>query len=150
MRHRSPSRGADSDIDLAGRVEAALTAEPDVVVAYLFGSVARGSLGPRSDVDIAVLLADGSDSFERRLDLSADLAAVTAPRPVDVVVLNEAPVALAYRVLRDGRLLLSRDDRVRIRHWTQTVDRYLDMADMRRVLEEGQRVRLREGSYGRR
>src|SRR5580765_153196 len=93
---RAPGKGGT---DLPERLKAALTAEPDVIVADLFGSAARGSLGPHSDVDIAVLLRDGRDPFERRLDLSADLAAVTVPRRVDVIVLNEAPVALAYRVL---------------------------------------------------
>lgn len=45
----------------------------------------------------------------------------------DVLVLNDAPVALAYRVLRDGRRLIVNDEVARVAHWVRTVDRYLDM-----------------------
>lgn len=46
---------------------------------------------------------------------------------VDVVILNEAPVALAYRVVREGEVVFCRDERGRIEHWATVVDRYLDM-----------------------
>ncbi len=42
-------------LDEAGLV-AFLATQPDVVAAYLFGSLAHGCATPRSDVDIAVLL----------------------------------------------------------------------------------------------
>ena len=67
----------------------------------------------------------------------------------DVVLLNQAPVALGYRVLRDGHLLLSRDDRARVRFYVRTVDRYPDMAPMRRTLKAGMRHRMAEGRFGR-
>lgn len=126
-----------------------LDAYPDVLVAYLFGSVARGEAGPLSDIDIAVLLREGEDPLDRRLALMADLAEATGIEHVDVVILNEAPVTLAYRVLRDGRLLLSRDERARIGHRARTVDRYLDMEPFRRVQAEGLRDRMSEGRFGR-
>ncbi len=79
----------------------------DVVAAYLFGSVARGTHGPGSDVDIAVLLERPPPrTFEGLpLDLEARLEKVLG-RPVQLVVLNDAPPDLVHRVLRDGRLLL--------------------------------------------
>jgi hypothetical protein len=39
---------------------------------------------------------------------------------VDVVLLNEGPPTLACRVLRDGRLLLSKDEPARLDHWVRT------------------------------
>ena len=141
--------------DLEARIVRALERHPEVLVAYLFGSRARGTDRRGSDVDVAVLLREDDDAradaeaLDRRLALIADLSAATGTDGVDVVVLNEAPVALAYRVLRDGRLLVSRDDRARIEHWVRTVDRYIDMAPFRRVQEEGLRHRLREGRFGR-
>ena len=49
----------EADADLVDPLRRSLEADPDVVFAYLFGSQARGEAGPRSDVDIAVLLRDG-------------------------------------------------------------------------------------------
>ncbi len=137
-------------LDLEGRLRAALQRQPDVLVAYLFGSRTRGSAGALSDVDVAVLLRDdASRDLARRLALIRDLAAASGRDDVDLVILNEAPVSLAYRVLREGRLLLSRDEVARVRHRARTVDRYLDMEPFRRIHEQGLRRRLEKGSFGR-
>jgi uncharacterized protein YutE (UPF0331/DUF86 family)/predicted nucleotidyltransferase len=108
------------DDNLVVKLRERLSTESDVLVAYLFGSRARGVAGPLSDVDVAVLLDDG-DSFQRRLDLIAAVAEVTGGVAADVVVLNEAPVALGYRVVRDGVLVHSRDEVARIRYFARTV-----------------------------
>ncbi|MGH3870086.1 MAG: type VII toxin-antitoxin system MntA family adenylyltransferase antitoxin [Pseudonocardiaceae bacterium] len=139
---------APSTPDLTERVRRLLDGEPGVLVAYLYGSHARSRVGPLSDVDVAVLLDD--DNEERRLELTAAITHAVAPARADVVVLNDAPLPLAYRVLRDGTVLVSHDDRARVEHWVRTVDRYLDMAPARRALAAGTRNRLREGRFGRR
>jgi predicted nucleotidyltransferase len=95
-------------------------------------------------VDVAVLLDESADLHRRRLDLMA-----TPGANVDLVILNDAPPALAYRVLRDGVVLVCHDNRARVEHWAQTVDRYLDTAPMRRTLEDGLRHRIAEGRFGR-
>lgn len=131
---------------LRGRLEG----ESDVLVAYLFGSEARGTSGPLSDVDVAILLRDDGDLHGRHLELIEVVATVVGSERADVVLLNEAPVTLGYRVLRDNHLLYCRDERARIRHWVTTVDRYLDMEPMRRIFAEGLRHRIAEGRFGRR
>lgn len=136
--------------ELEDRLRAALERQPEVLVAYLFGSAARGRPGPLSDVDVAVLLAEDSDRTGRRLDLIGDLAAAAGTDEVDLVVLNEAPNELAFRVIRDGRVLLCRDERARVRHRVRTILEYLDLEPLRRALAEGLRRRLAEGTYGRR
>lgn len=134
--------------DAVGRVARALRNEADVLAAYVFGSVARGTAGPTSDLDVAVLLG-GVPTTARRLELIDAVAAAAGTDRVDVVVLDDAPPALAYRVLRDGQLLFSRDEPARIAHWVRTVDRYLDMEPMRRALSAGVSHRLEEGRFGR-
>lgn len=144
--------------ELAARLRERLQGEADVAVAYLFGSRARGDSGPLSDVDVAVLL-DGEATGRRELELRAVVEAAIAtdaarstgggPPRVDLVVLNDAPVSVAYRVLAQGMLLLSRDERARVAHWVDTVDRYLDMAPLRATLAEGLSHRLEEGRFGR-
>lgn len=133
---------------LSEALAARLAGEADVLVAYLFGSQARGTPTALSDVDVAVLLAPGW-SFDRHLELIDVIGEVVSPARADVVVLNNAPVALGYRVLRDGRPLVVNDESARVRHWVETVDRYLDMAPLRRTLERGLRHRLEEGRFGR-
>lgn len=136
--------------ELEDRLRAALERQPEVLVAYLFGSAARGRPGPLSDVDVAVLLAEDSDRTGRRLDLIGDLAAAAGTDEIDLVVLNDAPNELAFRVIRDGRVLLCRDERARVRHRVRTILEYLDLEPLRRALAEGLRRRLAEGTYGRR
>lgn len=135
--------------DLVRRLRERLEPEPDILFAYLFGSCARGSDGPLSDVDIAVMIADANDLHASHLALIAAVAGILGPQEVSVVILNNAPPALGFRVLKEGVLLLSRDEPNRIDHWVRTVDRYLDMEPFRRTLDEGLKHRLEEGRFGR-
>lgn len=151
--------GAQQPDELAARLRERLMGETDVAVAYLFGSRAHGDSGPLSDVDVAVLLLGGEAPGRRELELRAVIEGVIAtetvgstgggPPRVDLVILNDAPVSVAYRVLAQGTLLLSRDERARVAHWVDTVDRYLDMAPLRATLAEGLGHRLEEGRFGR-
>ena len=54
---RSREQSVDADAVRAALVET-LAAEPDIVAAYLFGSLAQGTPGPLSDVDVALLAGD--------------------------------------------------------------------------------------------
>jgi predicted nucleotidyltransferase len=79
---------------------------PDVRLAAVFGSVARGEERPGSDLDLALLL-DG-DSLPRRWEVEAALGR-EAGRETDFVYLNEAPPLLRFEIARDGVLLLERN-----------------------------------------
>ena len=64
--------------------------------------------------------------------------------PVQVVLLNDAPVDLVHRVLRDGELLLERDRAARIRFEVRARSLYFDLQPMlteyrRRVLARSAR-----------
>ncbi len=94
---------------IAETVRSELDVEPDIVAAYLYGSVARGDHRRDSDVDIALLL--GSDPPATLESLRLDVAARIRKQtrwPVQIVILNRAPCDLAHRVRRDGRLLIDR------------------------------------------
>lgn len=100
----------------------------ELVCAYVFGSVARGSALPTSDVDVAVLLRTiPEDPFDKLgLRLAGDLER-SIRCPVDVVVLNRAPVDLVHRVLRDGIIVLDRDPAARIRFEVSARNAYFDL-----------------------
>jgi uncharacterized protein len=95
---------------------------------YLYGSVARGTAGPDSDVDVGVLFTRNLPSTldSQPYDIEADLERVLG-RPVQVVELNRAPVDLRTRVLRDGRLLVDFDRSARIRFEVQTRNEAFDL-----------------------
>jgi predicted nucleotidyltransferase len=99
-----------------------------IVAVYLFGSVARGTAGPGSDVDVAVLYAEPPPvSLEGLpLDLEAKLERVLGEE-VQVVVLNRAAVDLVHRILLDGRLLVDRDPSVRIRFEIRARNEFFDL-----------------------
>ncbi|MBM4441230.1 MAG: nucleotidyltransferase domain-containing protein [Candidatus Rokubacteria bacterium] len=103
-----------------------LEAEPGVAYALLFGSTARGTSHAGSDVDVAVGLAATA-----RRDVSA-LGGLVARlesamgRSIDLVLLDEAPPALAYRVFRDGEVLIERDRRAFVARKVRAILDYLD------------------------
>jgi len=113
-------------------IKAFLSTQPDVVAAYLIGSLAEERATVHSDVDIAVLLAGGPDPLavgDRQLELMGELERF-ADREVDVVILNTAPPILQHQVLRHGRLLFERDRRARVEFEVQAGQIYADLKPM--------------------
>ncbi len=123
-----------------------------VVLAYLFGSHARGQAWAHSDVDVAVLLEDNDSDrcFDTRLEIIDGLMDLLRTDDVDVLILNQAPPALRYAVLRDGILLFCRDHRARIEFHLRTVNEYLDFKPIlkrheRAILEKARKGELLDG-----
>lgn len=131
------------DETLVSRLRESLQREPDVVFAYLFGSQGRGDAGARSDVDVAIFLDAGS-----RLGVLDVMAQIEGEgrRHLDVVILNTAPLTLAYETLK-GLLLFSRDEEARIAFETALTHRYLDRVGYMRRHLEAFADDLREGGF---
>jgi predicted nucleotidyltransferase len=130
--YRASAAERDRVVD---RLAAALGSDPTVAFAYLFGSIAEGD--PFHDVDVAVYLRDAprEGGTDHALEL-ADQLSGSIHLPVDVRIVNDAPVTFLYHVLR-GRLLASRDDDLLAQVFERTVCRYLDMAPLlRRATKE--------------
>jgi predicted nucleotidyltransferase len=81
---------------------------PNVRLATLFGSVARGDHGAESDIDLLVGLR--KDGMRERARLAERVESATG-RPVQIVVLADAldRPELVDGALRDGRVLIDRD-----------------------------------------
>ncbi len=141
--------------DLAERLErlaGSWAADGKVAAVYLFGSRARGSHRPRSDVDLAVVLGaslSAADRWRKRLELIGEANRELGTDAVDLVVLEEAPAVVAHRVLRDGRLFAERDPARRVAVAEQALRRYLDQAALRREVDRAMAERVREGRFGR-
>ena len=93
---------------LLDRLLAALRTQPNVRLAVLFGSVARGEEDAASDLDLLVEFR--RDGVGARAEAREQIEAAAGPR-VQLVGLAEAkasPLLLAD-ILRDGRVLVDRD-----------------------------------------
>ncbi len=118
--------------------EAVLTAlrerllqESTLAFAYVHGSFLTG--GPFHDVDLAVYSsAEGTSSLSYELRLEVELEQVLEEAgyllPVDVRLLNRAPLAFRYRVIREGLLLFSREETLRVDFETRAFSQYFDFA----------------------
>ncbi|HEU4419781.1 MAG TPA: HepT-like ribonuclease domain-containing protein [Planctomycetota bacterium] len=102
-----------------------LTADPRIAYAFVFGSCARGTQHVHSDLDLAIGCASSPCSVLEIGDLIGRLEAA-AGRPVDLILLDEAPPGLAYRVFRDGRILFERDPQALANRKERAILDYLD------------------------
>ena len=108
-------------------------AQPDVELAYVFGSLAKGSARSASDLDVAIQTRQPL-SAEQRLDMLEALAALTG-RPVDLVDVTHAGEPLLGEILTHGKRIKGTDN-----HHVRLVQRHIyDTEDflptVRRLME---------------
>lgn len=89
-----------ADQALVARLTTLLQSHEEVRAAYLFGSRARGSQGPGSDVDVAVAFASPASSWDE-VELQEQLAAQVGV-PVQVIDLARAGPHIVEAVQREG------------------------------------------------
>jgi len=100
----------------------------NIVLAYLFGSTIRGNTGRLSDVDIAILVNE--KSFEKKhldieLETLSEITLLIKKDKIDLILLNEAPLLLAYNVIKHGVILKSIEIE-RVKFETKIISMYLD------------------------
>lgn len=117
--------------DVAREVARASAHESRIVAAYVFGSVARGTATSLSDIDVALLVTPGSAPADVCGRVADELSRQFGTDRVDVVSLNHVPAPLAYRVIREGRLVVCRDSARVERFVADTVLQYLDFQPVR-------------------
>jgi predicted nucleotidyltransferase len=123
-----------------------------VVAAMLIGSQARGTVGPLSDVDIAVWHEPNLNSsarFRLQLDLAGAASEALGTDEIDMVMLNHAPPLMRHRAVRDAKLLVERDPVARVRFDTRALLDFLDTKPLRAEMSRGLRKRIKEGRFGR-
>jgi predicted nucleotidyltransferase len=96
------------DLQLALRLKTVLAAGPRLRLAMLFGSAAKGTMRPDSDVDVAILPEDPDLPLRAELGLQVALTEA-AGREVDLARLDRASTLLKWQVARHGTLLFASD-----------------------------------------
>ena len=109
-RHPEHAKGIDKIIE-------PLRKNRDVLTIYLFGSYARGREKPFSDIDICVI-ADKDANRDEILSHSS--------KKIDISIFHELPLTMRFRVIKEGKLLFSRDELKLHRIIVATIKSYLD------------------------
>ncbi|MGH8773260.1 MAG: type VII toxin-antitoxin system MntA family adenylyltransferase antitoxin [Burkholderiales bacterium] len=102
--------------------------QTEVVAVYVFGSVARRESGAASDVDIGIVFAKPPPATLSGpvLEIEGELEQALGRR-VQLVALDNAPVDLVHRVLRDGEIVFEADRSARIRFEVAARNEYFDL-----------------------
>lgn len=109
-------------------LETVFNKENKVLIAYLFGSYARGVETTKSDIDIAILLSENPPKMlEYYLHLINELSKVLN-NEVDLIILNTAPPLLKHQIIKHGKLVYCKDEKARIEFETRTHGEYLDFS----------------------
>ena len=129
MGKTQPRGSTNAGQDLEARLTRALEPRPEILEAYLFGSQARDDAGALSDIDVAVFIEEelaepGPYGYDA--GLITDLMTELGTNDIDVVLLNQAPPLLYHRVLRDGKLLVTRDLAATTTRAGYALSRYFD------------------------
>jgi predicted nucleotidyltransferase len=120
---------------------------PEIAVAYLFGSQARGDAWAESDVDIGLVYRTRQTPravHERVADAVArDVGAVTGIERVDVVDLEAQGPLFCHRVLCEGRRLFVADEARRIDFESDAIVRGIDFRPTYEIATRGKIQALR-------
>lgn len=117
---------------------------PCVQAVYLFGSAAEGREHVGSDLDFAVI-PDNGFSADNKLDLLADLAR-EGFCDVDLVILDETDIVLAYEAIRLNCLIYATPDFDRGATYSRIVRLYLAFEPYLRTQREAYKRRIVHGS----
>ena len=123
-------QGAEAIVEkLRLRLETALSRFP-VELAYLHGSIARGTPLPGSDVDLALVLSEPLPPPMERLKLEFEIqdaiAEVCELKAVDARVINHAPLAVQGEIVQEGVCLYARSRELKTEFESLTRRKYFD------------------------
>jgi len=113
-----------------------LTKRNEISFAYLHGSFPKEARF--RDIDVAVYLENIPASIlEYELQLETELMTAVGKHIIDVRVLNTAPLSFRYNVIKQGMILLVKNEDKRVDFQEKTISAYLDFLPFRNMYLEG-------------
>jgi predicted nucleotidyltransferase len=130
---------------LKDRLSTVVERQDGARLVYLFGSQVAGDTGPMSDYDFAVLADLSVDGRRLQATLAHELSLALGTAGVDVVLLNRAPIELAYAIITQGTVVFEKDVATRVEYEAGVLSRYADYLPVLRaqredILEGGEHV----------
>ena len=99
-------------------------ADPNIIFAYLFGGLLKERVNPLTDVDLSVYVRN-----RKKLDyleLFGKIARILRTDEIDLVILNDAPLALAGRILQNRRVLMDKKPFLRHKYESLILREFFD------------------------
>ena len=135
---------------LKNRLSGLFLQDKRIIAAYLFGSRADGSAYEGSDLDFGIMLDPGSEqpfTLNDELDLEAKVEAALRSDNFDLVVINDVPLILQFRIISPAKLIYVKDDDKRCETEEHIMVRYYDFQPRLREFNREYFAALRE-EYG--
>ncbi len=137
--------------EICNTLKMKLSTRPEIIFAYLFGSVATKKTNTLSDLDLAIYLdphyRQRKKGYGYQSELIAELSSLLSTS-VDVVILNRASTILKYQVIKNGVLIFSRCNKARREFHEKTIRDYLDLKPLLKVQQQYLRQRFSKPSFG--
>jgi uncharacterized protein len=111
------------------RIRESLDHEKEIIFVYLYGSSVYDPVLSGGDIDIAVYVEPSSmnEYLRREAYLTDLLISQLHTDEIDLRILNVLPLVLQYSILRDGILVLSRDEIQRADFETSIMIRFFEL-----------------------
>jgi predicted nucleotidyltransferase len=132
---------------LVDAIAAVLREGPPMRFGLVFGSAARGTTHPGSDVDVGIVPADDALPLHEELALQARLERACG-RPVDLVRLDRASTLLKWKAVREGVPVAVRSAVDLKRFTVAAALEYVDMAPNLHAAERRFQARVAAGHGG--
>jgi len=102
-----------------------LSRDRNIIAAYIYGSAVRGNYTESSDIDIGVLVKKEIKDplYEAKLSIKIEKK---LNKEVEVRVLNNKPLIFLHQVFGHGKLLFSKNEKIRLNFETATINKYFD------------------------
>ena len=127
------------EMDDSRLIEYIREAVPNLIALYRFGSQAKGTARPDSDMDLAVLTRESVPNL-RRFELAQELA-IQLHRDVDLVDLRGASTVMRMQVISTGECLFKTSDRLQGEFEDLTYSTYARLNEERREILNDVRTR---------
>ena len=124
--------------------------EFDINLIYIFGSFARGTNRPSSDIDIGVLLNGKIDGYTK-LNIIGRLVDIFKREDIDLVILNNVNEVLKFQVIKYGKPIYMESLYTKVMFESRTMSEYMDKEHFRRTQEKYSHMKFLEvmnGSHG--
>lgn len=125
-----------------------------VTLAYLFGSAARGTMGPHSDIDVGVVFDENivpfQKQFSEKLAIASEMEREFEIENADVINLNQQrnPV-LRYEVVLEGRTIFVKDPGAKAQLTRAVLREYENTRYLRETSYRILREQIKSGEFGR-